>query len=88
MSLIKRKLTFAHISSMYYHHLIATVIEPLLDLDTFERPRPKAIVYEAKRCFATLFRLYYVRHAHQRMDIHINISLIFAGAMCFDMIRK
>ena len=73
---------------MYYHHLIATIFEPLLDLETYERPPPKAIVYEAKRRFATLFQLYYVRHGHQHMDIHINISLIFAGTMCLDAIQE
>ena len=73
---------------MYYHHLMVTTFEPFLDIEPSERPGPKAIVYEAKRCFDTLFRLYYIRHGHYHMDIHIIISLIFAGIRCLDAIEQ
>lgn len=54
---------------------------------THQRPPPDAIIHEANRLFATLFRLYYIRHGHQNMDIHIIISLIFAGTRCLDALH-
>lgn len=73
---------------MYYHHFLVTVFEDLSDSEGHRQPRPDAVVYEANRYFATLFRLYYIRHGHENMDIHIIISLIFAGIRCLDGIGQ
>ncbi|KEQ68599.1 hypothetical protein M436DRAFT_58083, partial [Aureobasidium namibiae CBS 147.97] len=71
---------------MYYHQLMITIFEPLVNIQTHQLPRD--IVHESEKCFATLFRLYYIRHGHQNMDIHIIISSIFAGTRCIDNLRK
>lgn len=63
------------------------MFENMLVNQTHQRPPPDVIIYEANRLFATLFRLYYIRHGHQNMDIHITISLIFAGTSCLDALH-
>ncbi|KID87760.1 hypothetical protein MGU_04998 [Metarhizium guizhouense ARSEF 977] len=62
---------------MYYHHLILTIYEPLLD-----------IVDDARKHLQTLVRLYYLRHGFEAMDLFIVIPLMLAGYECIDAIGE
>ncbi|KAI5362387.1 hypothetical protein Slin15195_G060400 [Septoria linicola] len=73
---------------MCYHHLMVTIFEPFIAVQHNDEPKPNAITYEANRYYATLFRLYYLRHGHENMDIRIIISLIFAGTECLEAIQQ
>ena len=65
--------------SMYYHHLLLTIFEPLVDVDTTEEPSPRHIVASAKRNLQTLVRLYFLRHGFEAMDLFIVIPLMIIG---------
>lgn len=64
---------------MYYHHLLLTIFEPLVDVDTTEEPSPRHIVASAKRNLQTLVRLYFLRHGFEAMDLFIVIPLMIIG---------
>ncbi|GAM82987.1 hypothetical protein ANO11243_009730 [Dothideomycetidae sp. 11243] len=71
---------------MYYHHLHLTIFEPLLNTHTTIEPSPQKIVAESYRRLQTLFRLYYLRHGYEAMDLFIVIPLMFTGVKCLDAI--
>src|ERR1700760_3508757 len=73
---------------MYYHHLILTIFEPLLDTKTNQEPSPQQIVADSKRCLQTLIRLYYLRHGYEAMDLFIVIPLMLAASDCLDAINE
>ncbi|KAK8070395.1 hypothetical protein PG997_010598 [Apiospora hydei] len=73
---------------MYYHNLILSIYEPLLEVKTTQNPTPQAIVAEASRYMQTLIRLYYLRHGFESMDLFIVIPLVDAGFHCIDDINN
>ncbi|KFG88128.1 putative C6 transcription factor [Metarhizium anisopliae] len=73
---------------MYYHHLILTIYEPLLDVATEEEPTPQQIVDDARKHLQTLVRLYYLRHGFEAMDLFIVVPLMLAGYECIDAIGE
>lgn len=73
---------------MYYHHLILTIYEPLLDVKTEREPTPTQIVADAMKHLQTLVRLYYLRHGFEAMDLFIVIPLMLAGYECIDAIDE
>lgn len=74
--------------SMYYHHLILTIFEPLLGKKTDHEPPPHQIVADAQKHLQTLVRLYYLRHGFDAMDLFIVIPLMLAGSDCLDAINE
>jgi hypothetical protein len=72
---------------MYYHHLILTIFEPLLDIKTDQEPRLQQIVADAKKHLQTLIRLYYLRHGYEAMDLFLVIPLMLAASYCIDAIE-
>lgn len=74
--------------SMYYHHLILTLYEPLLEVKTNQEPSPHQIIADAKKYLQTLVRVYYLRHGFEAMDLFIVIPLILAGSDCIDAINE
>ncbi|KAJ3537587.1 hypothetical protein NM208_g6252 [Fusarium decemcellulare] len=73
---------------IYYHHLLLTMFEPLLDVITIQEPAPLQVVTDAKRHLQTLVRLYYLRHGFEAMDLFIVIPLMLTGYDCIDAIRE
>lgn len=73
---------------MYYHHLILTLFEPLLDSNTSYEPSPRQLVRDASVQLHTLLRLYYLRHGYDAMDLYIVIPLVLAGFKALDAIEK
>ncbi|KAK8023542.1 hypothetical protein PG993_011608 [Apiospora rasikravindrae] len=73
---------------MYYHNLLLSIFEPLLEVKTDQDPTPQAIVTEASRYMQTLIRLYYLRHGFESMDLFIVIPLVDAGFRCIDDINS
>lgn len=73
---------------MYYHHLILTIYEPLLDAKPSRGLSPHQIVVDAKKHLQTLVRLYYLRHGFEAMDLFIVIPLMLAGSDCVDAIKE
>ncbi|GAM83838.1 hypothetical protein ANO11243_018280 [Dothideomycetidae sp. 11243] len=74
--------------AMYYHHLLLTIFEPLLDSPTSNEPSPQKITAESDRRLQTLFRLYYLRHGYEAMDFFIVIPLMFTSVKCLDAIDR
>ncbi|EHK27097.1 uncharacterized protein TRIVIDRAFT_21401, partial [Trichoderma virens Gv29-8] len=72
---------------IYYHHLILTIFEPLMDTETDQDPSPQQIVSESKKYLQTLIRLYYLRHGYDAMDLFIVIPLMLAGSECVEAIN-
>ncbi|KJZ79148.1 hypothetical protein HIM_01299 [Hirsutella minnesotensis 3608] len=73
---------------MYYHHLILTLFEPLLEDKTDKKPHPRQVVNESRRRLQTLIRLYYLRHGFEAMDLFIVIPLMLAACDCVDAIDQ
>ena len=73
---------------MYYHHLLLTIFEPLLDAKTNQEPSPQQIVADAKKHLQTVLRLYYLRHGYEAMDLFIVIPLMLAASECLDAINE
>ncbi|KAH6884387.1 hypothetical protein B0T10DRAFT_493135 [Thelonectria olida] len=73
---------------IYYHHLILTIYEPLLDAEATQEPFPNQIVADAKKQLQTLVRLYYLRHGFEAMDLFIVIPLMLTGYDCIDSIDE
>lgn len=73
---------------MYYHNLILTIYEPLLDLQATQNQQDslRQIVNDSSKCLQTLVRLYYLRHGFDAMDLFIVIPLVLAGFKCIDAI--
>ncbi|KAK1247711.1 hypothetical protein MKX07_000599 [Trichoderma sp. CBMAI-0711] len=72
----------------YYHFLIITIFEPLLDTETAREPSPKEIVAESKRQTQTLIRLYYLRHGYDAMDLFLVVPLMLAASDCLEAIDR
>jgi hypothetical protein len=72
--------------SIYYYHLILTMFEPLLDVNTLRTPSTRDVVAEAKKHLQTVVRLYYLRHGFDAMDLFIVIPLMLTGYDCIDSI--
>ncbi|KAL7793630.1 hypothetical protein V8C37DRAFT_378517 [Trichoderma ceciliae] len=72
---------------IYYHHLILSIFEPLLQTKTTQEPSPQRIVSESKIHLQTLIRIYYLRHGFDAMDLFIVIPLMLAGSDCIDAIN-
>lgn len=72
---------------MYYHSLLLSIYEPLLEAPATRSPSPQAVVAEATRYLQTLVRLYYLRHGFESMDLFIVVPLVHAGFRCLDDIR-
>ena len=73
---------------MYYHHLILSIYEPVLDVATDQTPSPQQIVADATKLLQTLVRLYYLRHGYDAMDLFIVIPLMLVGFKSLDAIDK
>ncbi|KAK8109399.1 C6 transcription factor, partial [Apiospora kogelbergensis] len=73
---------------MYYHHLLLSIYEPLLEAKTEQEPSPHSVVSEANRYMQTLIRLYYLRHGFESMDLFIVVPLVNAGFHCIDEINS
>ncbi|KAJ4244801.1 hypothetical protein NW762_014379 [Fusarium torreyae] len=73
---------------MYYHHLLLTIFEPLLDANTKQEPSPQRVAADAKKHLQTLVRLYYLRHGFEAMDLFIVIPLMLTGYDCLDAIQE
>ncbi|KAM0541612.1 hypothetical protein ACHAPJ_013159 [Fusarium lateritium] len=73
---------------MYYHHLLLTIFEPLLDANAKQEPSPQRVVADAKKHLQTLVRLYYLRHGFEAMDLFIVIPLMLTGYDCLDAIQE
>ena len=74
--------------SIYYHHLVLAIYEPLLDTKTNQEPTPQQIVTDARKHVQTLIRLYYLRHGFGAMDLFIVIPLMLAASDCIDAINE
>ncbi|KAM0250878.1 hypothetical protein ACHAQJ_008456 [Trichoderma viride] len=72
---------------IYYHYLIITIFEPLLDTETDQEQHPRQIVAESKKHLQTLVRLYYLRHGFDAMDLFIVVPLMFTGSDCINAIN-
>ena len=72
---------------MYYYHLILTIFEPLLDVETNEEPSPRHVVASATRNLQTLVRLCFLRHGFEAMDLFIVIPLMIIGYDCTSAIN-
>ncbi|KAI9705941.1 MAG: hypothetical protein M1836_005347 [Candelina mexicana] len=64
---------------IYYYHLILTIYEPLLDMETIQESSSQQIVADARKNLQTLIRLYYLRHGFDAMDLFIVIPLMLAA---------
>ncbi|RFU81944.1 c6 transcription factor [Trichoderma arundinaceum] len=73
---------------IYYHHLILTLYEPVVDIQTNQEPSPRQIVYDSKKRLQTLVRLYYLRHGFDAMDLFLVIPLMLTGSDCIDSINE
>lgn len=73
---------------MYYHNLILSIYEPLIDLkkSRTQEDTLQQIANESSKCLQTLVRLYYLRHGFEAMDLFIVIPLVLAGFKCLDAI--
>lgn len=74
--------------SIYYHNLILSLFEPLLEIHTNQKPSPQQIVNDANKHIQTLIRLYYVRHGFEAMDLFIVIPLMVAGFNALSSINE
>lgn len=74
--------------SMYCHHLVLTIYEPLLDAKPEEETSSQQIVADATRNLQTLVRLYYVRHGFEAMDLFIVIPLMLIAFECTNIIDE
>ena len=74
-------------NSIYYHHLLLTIFEPLLLVETSRRPSPRQIVADAKKYLQTLIRLYYIRHGCESIDLFIVIPMMLCAYDCIDTIN-
>lgn len=76
------------IFSIYYHHLLLTMFEPLLEKERSQEPSPAQVVADSKKYLQTLVRLYYLRHGFEAMDLFIVIPLMLTGYDCIDAIHE
>lgn len=74
--------------SMHYYHLILTIYEPLLDVETELEPSPNQIVDEARKYLQMLIQIYYLHHGFEAMDLFIVVPLMLAGSECVNAISK
>lgn len=72
--------------SIYYHHLILSIFEPLVDFKSPRGPSPRDIVASARQNLQVLIRLYYLRHGFDAMDLFIVIPLMLTAYQCLDAI--
>jgi hypothetical protein len=72
---------------LYYHHLLLTIFEPLLDAATTKESSPHRIVASAKKNLHTLVRLYFLRHGFEVMDLFIAIPLMMIGYESINIIN-
>lgn len=77
-----------HENSIYYHHLLLAIYEPLLETTTNQEPFPQQIVTDAIKHLQTLVRIYYLRHGFDAMDLFIVIPLVLTGFKCIDAIEQ
>lgn len=76
-----------HCYSIYYHHLIRTIFEPLLQKETDQASHVRQVVADSKRYLQTLVRLYYIRHGYDAMDLFIVIPLMLTASDCVEAIN-
>lgn len=69
---------------MYYHHLILTIFEPLLEDNLNQEESLQSIIADAKKHLQTLVRLYYLRHGYEAMDLFIVIPLMLLASDCIE----
>ncbi|KAL3601600.1 hypothetical protein FPOAC2_05869 [Fusarium poae] len=73
---------------MYYHHLLLTIFEPLLNAATAtSEASPHHVVSSAKKNLHTLVRLYFLRHGFEAMDLFIAIPLMMIGYESLNLIN-
>ncbi|GKU05642.1 nitrogen assimilation transcription factor nit-4 [Fusarium langsethiae] len=73
---------------LYYHHLLLTIFEPLLDVtNATSEASPHHIVANAKKNLHTLVRLYFLRHGFEAMDLFIAIPLMLIGYESINLIN-
>ncbi|RGP76742.1 hypothetical protein FLONG3_5182 [Fusarium longipes] len=72
---------------LYYHHLLLTIFEPLLDVATTEELSPHRVVANAKKNLHTLVRLYFLRHGFEAMDLFIAIPIMMIGYETINVIN-
>ncbi|KAH8127124.1 hypothetical protein LI328DRAFT_141615 [Trichoderma asperelloides] len=72
---------------IYYHHLIRTIFEPLLQKETGQALHIRQVVADSKRYLQTLVRLYYIRHGYDAMDLFIVIPLMLTASDCVEDIH-
>lgn len=73
---------------MYYYYLILTIFKPLLDSETDGTLSPHLIVADATRYLQTLFRIYYLRHGYEAMDLFIVVPLMLAACDCIEAMNR
>ncbi|KAL6907142.1 hypothetical protein GGI43DRAFT_420896 [Trichoderma evansii] len=72
---------------IYYHHLILTIFEPLLQTQTRQEAHIRQVITDSKRYLQTLVRLYYIRHGYDAMDLFIVIPLMLTASDCVEAIN-
>ncbi|KAM0359728.1 hypothetical protein ACHAP4_003332 [Fusarium culmorum] len=74
--------------SIYYHHLLLTIYEPLLDVASTRESSPHHMVSNAKKNMHTLVRIYFLRHGFEAMDLFIVIPLVMIGFESANLIKN
>lgn len=74
---------------MYYHNLILSIYEPLINVKTNHNQQDAVqhIVNNSSKYLQTLVRLYYLRHGFDAMDLFIAVPLMLIGFKCIDAIN-
>lgn len=74
---------------MYYHNLILSIYEPLINMETNHNQQEavQQIVNDSSKYLQTLVRLYYLRHGFDAMDLFIAVPLMLIGFKCIDAIN-
>lgn len=76
------------INSMYYHNLILSIFEPLVDTKTDRVSRPQQILDDSNKNIRTPLRLYYLHHGFDVIDLFICIPLFIIAFKCANAIDK
>lgn len=74
--------------SLYYHHLMLSIFEPLLHSASPEDPELREIVTTSKKYMHTLVRIYYLRHGFEAMDLFLVIPLMVVAEDCFELLLR
>lgn len=73
---------------MYYHHLLLTIYEPLLDAVAPYPFTPQIVVAASRKYMHTLIRLYFLRHGYEAMDLFIVIPLMVVAEECLEQLGR